>query len=148
MASTKLEDVLGYLHEKLTEELETTVIWGPPVGDDQPAKLVSVGFGPDGESGDSNREWRFIGNQELDETITVEIAAQAISVGATSMKTPYTASRELAAEVENVIREDITLGDNVFKGNTKLSRWRGRYFRADKAPGHRFFLTLTGTARI
>lgn len=146
MASTKLEDIIEYLHETLTEELEATVIWGPPVGDDQPGKLVSVGFGPDGESGDSTREWRFIGNQELDEAFTVEIAAQAISVGATSMKTPYTTSRELAAEVEDAIREDITLDGNVF--DTHLSRWRGRYFRADKAPGHRFFLTLTGTARI
>jgi hypothetical protein len=150
MADSALERVT----EKLQKTLEAAaplkgipVIWGPPVGDDRPAEFVSVGFGPNGESGDAERNWGPIGAGQLEEDLTIELQVESSGHDGTDLKGAYTRSFEIAADVEAAIRADITLGDLLLLP-ARLSRWRGRYFRADKVRGHRVFLTLTAQARI
>lgn len=149
MADSALESVTEKLQETL-EDAEAlkgvTILWGPPLGDDRPGEYVSVGFGPDGESGESEREWGAIGAGQLKEDLTIQLMVEASGSDGTDLKPSYTRSFEIAADVEAEIRKDITLGDLLIMG--KLSRWRGSYFRKDSIRGHRVYQTLTGEARI
>lgn len=153
MASSALESVTAYVQKLLEDSAaenlkDITVLWGPPVGDDRPSELVMVGFGPDGQSGESEREWKLIGNQTLEEKITLELAVEVTQAfSGTNLKPAYTRSTQIAAAVETAIRADTTLGDRLILP-ARLSRWRGRYFRNGEARGHRVFQALTGTARI
>lgn len=153
MASTKLESVTAYVEDRLSKSADAdlkdvTVLWGPPAGDDRPAELVSVGFGPDGQSGESAREWTLIGNDSLNEEITLELMVEVTKAHiGRDLKAAYARSVKIAEAVETEIRGDETLGDRLLLP-ARLSRWRGRYYRDGEARGHRIFLTLTGTARI
>jgi hypothetical protein len=151
MASTALEAITEYLQESLegTESLEgVAILWGPPVGDDRPAELVSIGFGPDGESGDAERSWAGLGTGRLNESITIQLAVEVLQTGAgPDLKPAYSRSVEVAGAVETQLRTDLHLGGLLYEP-AKFTHWKGRYFRADKARGHRIFQTMTGKARI
>lgn len=151
MASTKLEAAISYVKGKL-EEAEAlkgaTVLWGPPVGDDRPAQVICVGFGPEGESGSSSREWKNLGGEKLEEDLTIELMVEVLQIGGgADLQPAYTASVELAEAVEDVIRTDETLG-GLLMLPARLSTWRGQYVKVDPGRGHRVFMTLTGSARI
>jgi hypothetical protein len=149
MADSKLEAVTEKLQSvlKATESLKgIPILWGPPLGDDRPAEFVSVGFGPNGESGDAERDWGPIGAGQLDEELTIELAVEASGFDGTDLKAAYTRSFAIAADVEAAIRKDMFLGNLVYQA--KLSRWRGRYFRESSVRGHRVFQTFTADTRI
>lgn len=152
MADSAVEPALEYLETRLGASVDAdlaavTVAWGPPIDDSRPAEGVYVGFGLEGESGDSNRNWGPIGERKLDEDLELHVAVEVTQTDGTNLKPAYTRSRLIAEAVEREIRADITLGDILMKG-ASITRTRGRYFRTAEARGHRVFLTLAGTARI
>jgi hypothetical protein len=126
---------------------DVSIVWGPPLGDDRPAELVCVGFGEDGQSGESSRDWATLGGGKLDEEFEVEVTTDVQGHHGTDLKAAYDRSFELNNAVEGAIRADISLGGLLLEP-ARISRAKGSYYRADKTRGHRVFLTLTGTARI
>lgn len=151
MASTALE-VLG---EKLEERLEgaeglngVSILWGPPIGDDHPAESVMIATDIETNSGSAEREFRLLGGEKVDETLTLPVTVQVIQAfGGRDLKASYTRSMEIAAAVETEIRKDIGFNGLLIEA-AQISTWRGRYLREGEVRGHQTFLALTGTARI
>lgn len=149
MASTALEVLGEKVQDRLEEEMEgITILWGPPVGDDHPAEAVLIATDMEANSGRSERQFRLIGGEKVDEDISLPISVQVIQTyGGTDLKASYTRSMEIAAEVETAIRKDIGF-DHLLIEAARISTWRGRYLREGEARGHMVFMTLSGTARI
>lgn len=151
MASTALETLATRVQVRLegAEALSgVTILWGPPTGDDKPAELVMVGSDADANSGSSEREFHLVGNQQVDEEISLPITVEVSQAHqGTDLKGIYERSTAVARAVEEAIREDISF-EHLFIREAILSEWRGRYFRAGEARGHHIFLTLSGRTRI
>jgi len=151
MADSRLIDVIDYLEQLLQNSSEddlsgVTISWGPFTDDERPDDIVYVGYGRDGTSGETRREWGPIGQQRLDEEIDVPITVEASIEGNPSNKDVFQRSEDIANAVEREIRSDITAGDSLLKGG-RLRQRRGEFFRLESR-GHRVFMTFTGTARI
>lgn len=154
MAGSAIEAVTEYAYNALraAEGLEgVSVLWGPPSGDDTPQEAVLVGFGPDGESWNAERDWVGIGRTTLDETFTLELQSVALYQDGPDLGPTFRRSVAIAEAVEAVLRADPHFSEakaDAQLRNVRFSAFRGRYFRVDKARGHRVFQTITGIARI
>lgn len=145
------EAITKAIFDDLTSTLEVPVLWGPPTGGSTPTEFISVGFGMNGESWESDRDWVGNGRVTVDEDFKLVLCVESTVASGPDLRPAFDRSIAIAKEVEAALREDpgVEAADTHAQiRNLKFSRMAGRYFRLDKTRGHRVFLTITGIARI
>lgn len=115
-----------------------TVVRGKP--DPEPSEFVSLW------SAECEREYASLGQQRLDEEISLTVVVDVASAAGTDYGPAETRAWALFDAVEGAVRADLTLG-GVWRFD-RISKVRQEFFRQDRRRGCRVFLTITGKARI
>jgi hypothetical protein len=94
----------------------------------------------------SQRDFGPIGGGKLNEMVELTLVVDVAEATGSDFAPSEARAWEIFADVEAVIRSDLSLADTWFFDH--VSKVRKEYFRVDKRRGCRIFLTLSGKARI